>query len=272
MQTETFYGQLLKMETALSEQNMAQYWLILGQEKIYLNDYIGHHLTLHFKGEIRCLETHKLIKKTYNQGYSYEAFLKLAICDQCIMRPSLCHFAKGTCREPAWGERYCMAPHYVYLAHSSQVKVGITRSTQIPTRWIDQGATSAIIIGQVKDRLTSGLIEEALSEEYSDRTQWQKMLKDESVPVDLMATREKIFRDYAEIFDDYQLEELEGEMTHIQYPILEIPQKIVSLSFDKTPTIKGKLLGIKGQYLIFDSGVLNIRKHQAYFIEATASL
>jgi hypothetical protein len=46
--------------------------------------------------------------------------------------------------------------------------------------------------------------------------------------------------------------------------VIKYPTKVVSLNFDKTPVISGVLEGIKGQYLLLDVGVLNIRKFSSY--------
>ena len=192
--------------------------------------------------------------------------MKLAACDTCIIKPELCHYDKGTCRQPEWGEKNCFIPHYVYLAVSSHVKVGITRHTQIPTRWIDQGASYALPILKVEDRKTSGELEIEIAKSFSDKTNWRKMLANDVADEDLYALREQIYDDFADIFDDFDAEDLEDDLTHINYPVLEYPSKVTSMGFDKKPVIEGTLMGIKGQYLILDTGVVNMRKHQGYYI------
>ena len=165
-----------------------------------------------------------------------------------------------------------MIPHYVYLANTSELKVGITRNTQIPTRWIDQGATSAIPIIKVSTRLQSGIFEVLVSEFVSDKTNWRKMLKGEISPLDLKLERDQLFEQVGEQLDELeseygedQIEILEDEeVVNIEYPVLEYPKTVKSLSFDKLSKVEGILLGIKGQYLIFDIGVINIRKHTGY--------
>lgn len=257
-------GNILKMTTSLED--VVQYSLPIGDQKVHLNDYLGKTIKLEFKGQINCIATGEQIKKSYNQGYSYKSFISLARCDMCIVKPELCHFDKGTCREPDWGEKHCMIPHYVYLSNTSGVKVGITRHTQIPTRWIDQGATQALPILKVKNRLTSGLIEHEIKSILADKTDWRKMLRGEGEPAQLYDLQEQIYDQFADILDDHDAEDLEEEVLEINYPILEYPTKVKSLSFDKTPEVEGTLLGIKGQYLILDTGVLNMRKHQGYYL------
>jgi hypothetical protein len=188
------------------------------------------------------------------------------------MKPETCHYDEGTCREPAWGEQNCMQSHYVYLANSSGVKVGITRAPQIPTRWIDQGASQALPIFRVPHRYLSGLVEVALKEHVSDRTDWRRMLKGSPEPVDLEQRRDKLvaetrgaMKELAKRFGEETIEFLEhDEVVNIDYPVMEYPDKVRPLNFDKTPIIEGTLVGIKGQYLIFDTGVLNIRKFSGY--------
>ncbi|WP_455219059.1 DUF2797 domain-containing protein, partial [Kaarinaea lacus] len=202
----------------------------------------------------------------------------LAECDSCIVKPELCHFAEGTCRDEEWAQSHCMQDHFVYLSNTSGIKVGITRHTQIPTRWIDQGATQALPVFKVKDRLTSGLLEVIIKNHVADKTDWRKMLKGNAEPIDLAAKRDELFQECeAEIntligtLPDNAIEYLPNvDTTNVEYPVTEFPTKVSSLNFDKTPEIEGVLRGIKGQYLILDIGVLNIRKFGGYEIEIGA--
>lgn len=259
-------GNILKMTSTLS--NPVEYSLPLSDNELPMNQFIGREIELKFNGQINCIASNELIKKSYNSGYSYKSLMTLARCDLCIVKPELCHFKEGTCREPEWGEKYCNIPHIIYLSITDKAKVGITRGTQVPTRQIDQGASYFLPILEVKDRLTSGLIEKEISTCISDKTNWRAMLKNEMEDVDLYEIRDQIYEDFEELLDEYDANFLEDEeITQINFPVLEYPKKVSSLSFDKTPLIKGKLMGIKGQYLIFEHGVLNLRKHQGYFIE-----
>lgn len=263
-----------KMNTELKD-DLALYSMGQGLDSLNLNSLIGHPLRLHFKKEINCTNCDRLVKKAYAGGYCYPCSIKLAECDMCILKPELCHFAKGTCREPKWGETNCMIPHYVYLANSSGLKVGITRSTQVPTRWIDQGAIAALPILKVSTRLQSGVFEKLFASEVKDKTDWRKMLKGNIEEIDLEEKRDELFELFGESIDKAegefganQIEILENaEVTHINYPVLIYPEKVSSLSFDKNDVVGGILQGIKGQYLIFDSGVINIRSHTGYKIE-----
>ena len=266
-------GPLNKMKSELG--SPVNYSFVLANRLIPVNPLIGFPLSLNFTGEIACIHCDRKIKKSFNQGYCYPCFISLARCDMCIVRPEQCHFDQGTCREPEWALRHCMQDHYVYLANSSGIKVGVTRATQIPTRWIDQGATQALAIIRVNSRLQAGLIEIALKEHISDRTSWQKMLKGVAEELDLMNWRNEILsRCNAQIdeisnrFGEDAIEILEDpQMMQIEYPVLQYPVKVKSFNFDKTPQISGVLNGVKGQYLIFDNGVINIRKFAGYTVD-----
>ena len=263
-------GHLDKMQ--VRRDTPVHYALRLDDATLDLNPLLGQSLELAHTGEIHCIYCGRAIKKTFNQGYCFPCSQRLARCDLCVVKPELCHFDKGTCREPDWGLSHCMQPHIVYLANSSGLKVGITREGQIPTRWIDQGATQALPVFRVLTRHQSGLLEVALAVHTADKTNWRTMLKGDPEPIDLAAQRDELLHLCGEEIDALQerfgpdaITPLpEAEAVTLEYPVLDYPKKIAALNFDKTPVIKGALRGIKGQYLIFDHGVLNIRKFTAY--------
>jgi len=268
-------GCLRKMKTELT--NPVTYHLPLNDKLVALNPLIGQTISLHFTGQIFCIHCNRKINKSFNQGYCYPCFTTLAQCDMCIMKPETCHYDKGTCREPEWAQQFCFQPHYVYLANSSAIKVGITRENQIPTRWIDQGAVQALPILKVESRIVSGMAEIAIAKHVSDKTSWQKMLKSKADSIDLIASRDRLLQEceteLAEIkqqFGDNAIEFLpEAEIVDIHFPVETYPAKVKSFNFDKDPDVKGVLQGIKGQYLLLDNGVINIRKFGGYEIEFT---
>ena len=270
-------GNIKKMKVTLS--SPVQYQLSIGEELVDMNALIGKKIQLSYDGEINCIACGRKTNKSYGQGHCYPCFRDLASCDMCIMKPETCHYEAGTCRQPEWGEENCFQAHYVYLANSSGVKVGITRGTQIPTRWIDQGAGQALPIFKVATRLQSGLIEVELKKHVSDRTDWRKMLKGNSEPMNLAEVRDRIVAESSAVIDELKhqygddaIEFLpDAEQIEIEYPIESYPEKIKSLNFDKQESIEGELLGIKGQYLILDCGVLNIRKFSGYKIALAVS-
>ncbi len=268
-------GHVRKMKTQLD--SPVQYTMLLGDEEIPLNQYLGQRLGLHFDGAINCIHCGRKTAKSFNQGYCYPCFKRLAQCDGCIMSPEKCHYAAGTCREPEWGEQHCMIDHFVYLANTSGLKVGITRGSQVPTRWMDQGATQALPIFRVDTRLHSGLVEVVFKNHIADKTNWQAMLKGDADHCDLEQERIRLLAEcMAEIsalqqqFGLQAVTVLEGQSpTLISYPVLEYPTKVSSFNLDKTPFAGGILLGIKGQYLIFDAGVINMRKYGGYRLSLT---
>ena len=263
-------GAVRKMKTQL--ENPVRYTMLLGDHEIPLNEYLGRQLRLEFHGSINCMHCDRKTNKSFNQGYCYPCFKRLAQCDSCIVSPQKCHYAAGTCREPEWGEQHCMTDHFVYLANTSGLKVGITRGSQMPTRWIDQGATQARPIFRVATRLYSGLVEVLFKDHVADKTNWQAMLRGDAELCDLEQARRRLMAHCAG--DLRALEQQHGmnaitelsdeSETHIKYPVLEYPARVSSFNLDKTSSIAGTLLGIKGQYLMFDSGVVNIRKYGGY--------
>ncbi|MDM7857379.1 DUF2797 domain-containing protein [Thiopseudomonas acetoxidans] len=263
-------GAVQKMRIELGEP--AQYQLRIGEQAIAANELIGQALQLEFLGEINCNHCQRPTKKSFAQGYCWPCFKSLAQCDTCIMSPEKCHFDAGTCREPEWGEQFCMIEHVVYLANSTGVKVGITRVSQMPTRWLDQGASQALPIFRVQTRQQSGFVEDALRSQISDRTNWRALLREDAKPLDLPAIREQLFKRCAEPIHDLQqrfgLQAIQAvddaQVLEIEYPVEQYPSKITSFNLDKNPVAEGTLQGIKGQYLIFDTGVINIRKYTAY--------
>jgi len=269
-------GTLRKMRSHLDENQQVQYQLPVGDALLDLNPLIGSELTLTHTGKILCCNCGKKTKKSYSQGHCYVCMQKLASCDMCIMKPETCHYAAGTCREPSWGEANCFVPHYVYLSNTSGIKVGITRHTQLPTRWIDQGATQGLPIFKVETRFISGLVETALAEMIADKTNWRTMLKGNADDVDLKAQAQTLIPQITERLaaitaehGEFAVTQLDEPIEPIHFPVSEFPTKITSHNFDKNPEVKGILKGIKGQYLIFDTGVINVRKFGSYEISVT---
>lgn len=245
---------------------VVQYDLELSGEIIHLNDYLGQYIKLIWNGDIFCTSCLKKTKKSFGEGFCYPCFISAPEATECTLRPELCKAHLGEGRDVAWEERNHNQPHIVYLAASDKVKVGVTRITQVPIRWIDQGASSAIRLAETPNRYEAGVLEVALKDFFSDKTNWQKMLKNElDETIDLVEEKwnlhDQLPSDLTQFFTE------DDEVVQINYPVLEFPSKVSSLSFDKTPVIEGKLIGIKGQYLIFEGGkVINIRKHTGYSI------
>lgn len=255
-------GPIAKMRTR--PDSPVRYELPIGDTAVPLNGLLGRSIRFRHTGRIFCSNCGNLTKTSFNQGYCFKCVQTLAQCDMCIVKPELCHFHLGTCREPEWGETHCMIEHTVYLANSSGLKVGITRSHQMRTRWMDQGAIQALPIVRVKNRLDSGKVEIALSRHVADKTNWRAMLQGKHGRVDLKAERDKLFEGWGAELPGERLREEEHAF---EYPVLAYPTKLVSLNLDKQPEVAGELQGIKGQYLILSGGVINMRKYGGYELE-----
>ncbi len=263
-------GQLHKMRSRLD--NPVSYFMVLGEESVALNSLVGKKLSIEFLGQINCVHCGRNTSKSFNQGYCYPCFQKLAQCDSCVISPEKCHYDAGTCREPVWGDEFCMQDHIVYLANSSGLKIGITRASQVPTRWIDQGAIQALPIIRVRSRQQAGFAEVVFKNHVTDRTNWRNMLKGDIEEINLEQERDRLLA-----LCEKELQELEHQFglhaisilngvtpVSIDYPIQHFPEKVSSLNLDKDPLVEGTLMGIKGQYLIFDTGVINLRKYSGY--------
>jgi len=270
---ENLTGTLRKMKGVLG--SPVQYALRLGEAEVPLNAVLGKTLSLNHTGLIYCTQCGRKTNKSFQQGYCFPCFRRLSECNLCTIHPERCRVEHGTCPKDDWVHSHCYQDHIVYLANSSGLKVGITRHTQVPTRWIDQGAKQAIPIFKVSNRYRSGVVEVALKAFVSDRTNWRTMLKQEVASLDLPALRDDLLEqakkqvsDVANQFDGDGIVALDdATVVELRYPVLQYPEKIVSLSLDKTPLVEGCLLGIKGQYLIFDVGVMNIRKFGGYEVQ-----
>jgi hypothetical protein len=250
------------------------YEMPLGEGRLAMNPLLGKVVSLTYGGRINCIHCDRKTNKSFSQGYCYPCFTRLAQCDSCIVSPEKCHFDQGTCREPDWGEANCMIDHIVYLANTSGLKIGITRITQVPTRWMDQGAIQAIPIFRVQTRYQSGLVEVLFKSHINDRTNWRAMLKGEVEEQLLAKERDRLYEQVepgiSELQQRFGLQAIvplpSEDSFSFQYPVLEYPVKVVSHNLDKNPVVEGTLLGIKGQYLIFDTGVINMRKYGGYHI------
>lgn len=260
----TYEGVLTKMQTEFA--NPIQYYLIFENSFLNLNQLLNKSLELEFTG-YQCLNCGKK-KKIFRQGFCYDCFMSSASAGEWIMKPELstAHLDIED-RDLAYEKQVQLQPHIVYLALSSEVKVGVTRKTQVPTRWIDQGAIEAIPIVEVPNRYLAGITEVALKNYYSDKTNWQKMLKNEVPKVDLIAERLKLENLIPKEVQEYFHPDKE-DLYELHYPVLQFPIKVNSLNLDKSPNFSGKLMGIKGQYLMFEDGtVFNVRTFEGYVVK-----
>ena len=257
-----YQGVLRKMRT--ENGNPIQYFLVFENDFINVNQLLNKEIQIDFI-KYQCLNCGRE-RPIYRQGFCKSCFYESPAAGDWIMKPELstAHLDKED-RDLEYEKKTQLQPHIVYLANSSNVKVGVTRKNQVPTRWIDQGAHEAIEIVEVPNRYLAGITEVALKAHVSDKTSWQKMLKNDIEDVDLAEWRDKLKTHIPEEVADYFIDS--NTETHLEFPVLQYPEKVKSLNLDKTPSYSGILKGVKGQYLIFeDQTVFNIRGNEGYFV------
>ena len=262
------------MRVSADATGKVNYVLPIGEHQVHMNPLIGHTINVSHSGNIHCVHCGRKTKKSFSQGYCFPCMSTLAQCDSCIIKPELCHYFQGTCREPAWGEEHCLTDHFVYIANTGDVKVGITRHVGegISSRWIDQGASQAIVMLRVADRLLSGEVETLCKAFIADKTNWRTMLKGQPDSQNLIALKQQLLDKIAPEIATLQQQKglqavqmVEDTVHDIAYPVLQYPDKIKSINLDKDGQFSGTLLGIKGQYWLLDGDrVINMRKYSGY--------
>ena len=259
-----YKGNLSKMDAKLEDP--VRYTLHIGEHEIDMNDLIGRNLNFQFNGQINCVICGKRTKTSFAQGFCYSCFQNAPQADESVMNPQLSKAEFGISRDADWAAENDLIDHFVYLAVSKDVKVGVTREHQIPIRWIDQGASYVIRLAQTPNRHIAGIIEVFLKDYYTDKTNWKEMLQNQvNENIDLLVEKEKAIGLLPAELKQYACKN--QEIVHIRYPVFEYPQNVVSQTFDKDNIIGGQLTGIKGQYLIFDvQRAVNIRRHNGYFV------
>lgn len=256
-------GNILKMRTELA--HPVKYYLPVGNSELYLNDLVGKQIKLEFRGQINCISCGKQTKTSFGQGFCYNCLQISPEASESVLRPELSKAHFGIARDMEWAKEHDLIEHYVYLAASSDLKVGVTRHHQVPARWIDQGASKAVVIASTPNRHIAGIIEIWLKQHIGDKTNWREMLQNKIAGIDLRDEKLRAINLLPAELLKYATDK--SEIVSIEYPVLAFPEKVKSISFDNFPVIENILQGIKGQYLIFDNGtVLNIRKHNGYFM------
>jgi len=261
-------GNIRKME--VRAEKVVQYYLPVGEHKVHMNSMIGTTVSLEYLGHIHCIKCGRETRKSFAQGYCYPCFVSAPETEDCVLKPELCRAQDGIARDMEYAKEHCLTEQVVYLSLTSGVKVGVTRSRQVPVRWIDQGAIRALEFARAPNRYTAGLMEVALKDHLSDKTNWRKMLSgSDPEGADLLREKQRLIPLVPDRLSAY-ITSSEQEVV-LEYPVTQYPDKITSLNFDKDPLIKGVLTGIKGQYLMLDRNrVINIRKFGGYQIHLTA--
>lgn len=257
-----YEGVLRKMQTEIG--SPIQYYMVFENDFLNVNQILDKRLHISFI-KYQCLNCGR-DRPIYRQGFCKTCFYEIPTAGDWIMRPELstAHLDKED-RDLEYEKKVQLQPHIVYLANSSNIKVGVTRKTQIPTRWIDQGAHEAIEIVEVPNRYLAGITEVALKDHVGDKTAWRKMLTNAIQDEDLIEWRNRLKPYIPEEAAEYYIES--NSETHLEFPVLRYPEKVKSLNLSKTPNFEGHLTGIKGQYLIFDdTTVFNVRGNEGYYV------
>lgn len=257
-----YEGVLHKMQTEIGKP--IQYYLVFENDFLNINQLLSKKLAINFI-KYQCLNCGRDLP-IYRQGFCKTCFYETPSAGDWIMRPELstAHLDKED-RDLDYEKKVQLQPHIVYLANSSNIKVGVTRKSQVPTRWIDQGAHEAIEIVEVPNRYLAGITEVALKDHIGDKTNWRKMLTNQVEDENLMAWRTKLRPYIPDEASEYFI--TNTDETHLEFPVLSYPKKVKSLNLGKTPNYQGILKGIKGQYLIFeDTTVFNVRGNEGYYV------
>jgi hypothetical protein len=261
----TYTGPIEKMSTEFA--NPVKYTLNIGEASVEMNPFIGKTIRIKWLKKIQCMNCGKPTKKSFGQGYCYPCFISVPETEECVLRPELCRAHEGIARNMDWATEHCLQDHFVYLALTSDIKVGVTRQSQIPTRWIDQGAWKAIKLAKTPNRYLAGLIEVELKNHMKDKTNWRDMLTNKNnLELSLELEKERVARLLPDALKQYILPEM--VVTEINYPVSQYPLKVNSIDIEKLEVVSGELTGIKGQYLMFNyKEVIKIRKYGGYVVE-----
>lgn len=250
------------------------YSLLYGDTKLDLTGAVGRHIKLSHTGKFACCYCGRSIKKTYHGGYCFPCMQNLARCDLCVVKPELCHFHLGTCREPEWGLNHCMKPHILYASYTSGLKVGLTRKERLKNRWLEQGALGAVALLELNSRYHAGLIESHMAASIADKTNWRKMLAQETLPENVWIQNKEHILDlmgkalfaHTDKVTDYKL--IEPKWFDLAIDVV-VPQKIKSIKPKLDEPIEGVLKAFRGHYMVFDEAVVNMRSLVGYELNIT---
>ena len=259
-----YEGNIIKMR--IEYDSPISYYLPVGDKEIFMNSLLEKHIFIKYQGKINCIKCGRGTKTSFAQGYCYPCFISAPETEECVIRPELCRAHEGVARDLEFAKGHCLIDHIVYIAGSSNIKVGVTRQTQVPTRWIDQGASYAIKLAITPNRYLAGLIEISSKGIFQAKTNCRYMLTN-IIPenINLVDEKSKAKFSMSETLKQYIIDD--DEIFSFNYPVKEYPAKVKSISLEKSLEYTGELAGIKGQYLIFkDGNVLNIRKHGGYLV------
>lgn len=258
-------GTIKKMRAENGE--VVHYYLPVGTDEIALNEFLGKKIEMTWLQEIHCIKCGRKTKTSFAQGYCYPCFISAPETEDCVLRPELCRAHEGIARDLVYAQHHCLINHIVYLADSGGIKVGVTRQTQLITRWIDQGASSVIRLAETPNRFLAGQIEVAIKKHLPDKTNWRNMLSQKEYEKPILTDVKNEAKNWLTV--EYKsFISSDDTIVQLQYPVISYPEKVTSTGFEKSSVISGVLYGIRGQYLIFENGiVLNVRKYGGYVIQ-----
>lgn len=271
-------GTLDGLDARLSSDGSArvEHELCIGDARVALLPLVDRPMVIEFTGKIVCRQCGALTARSYGDGHCYPCFKRLARCDLCVVSPDRCHYHLGTCREPAWGAAFCMYPHVVYLANSAGLKVGITREGNLPGRWLEQGAGQGVVVMRTRTRHQAGCLEAALRGFVGDRTDVRLLLQGDARDLDLVAEWSRLrmaaAKPIANVVREFGSDVADELALHVQrfdYPVKHYPDEAHRFKLDRSTRVAGRLAGAKGSYLLFDTGVFNVREHTSYHVRLT---
>ena len=258
-----FQGVVKKMVTELS--TPINYFIEFEDNFIHLNQFIDKLFKFECTGYscLSCSESQNL----YRQGFCKSCFFESPLAGDWIMRPELSKAHLNIAdRDLDYEKKIQLQPHVVYLSNTGRIKVGVTRKSQIPYRWIDQGAHEAVELLQTPNRFLAGEAEVALKKYMSDKTNWRSMLKNERDSSNIKSSK-----DHAKNFIPSNLLHYfidASNVLSIDFPVVEYPDNPKSIKLNKDSFFSGILKGVKGQYLIFEKNqVLNYRAHEGHIFK-----
>ena len=258
-----FSGVLKKM-TSIHD-NPVRYIIDFDNDLIFLNQIIGKKIKIHKTGYccLSCLENIQI----FANGFCKKCFFESPIAGDWIMKPELSKAHLGIeDRDISYEKKVQLQNHIVYLSKTSGIKVGVTRSNNMSTRWIDQGAIEAVELIEVPNRYLAGVAEVKLKEKFSDKTNWRKMLTSNFEEADIIKNKKIALDELGSEFEEFF--KTDSEVMKFNYQIDKSIDSVKSVSLKKSDDIEGKLIGIKGQYLIFeDSSVFNVRSNEGYVVD-----
>ncbi|MDR3272152.1 MAG: DUF2797 domain-containing protein [Flavobacteriaceae bacterium] len=239
-----------------------QYFLNLDNEVIMMNQLLGKRVKIRFN-HYHCMNCGQ-DKEIFAMGFCKNCYFLSPHAGEWVVRPELSKAHLGIAdRNLVFEQEAQLQPHIVYLANSGGAKVGVTRKSQIPVRWIDQGAEYAVKLAQTDNRYEAGRIEVALKQHISDKTNYRKMLSQDVPYIDLNEKKQQLLNFVPTDLQHFILSD--DEITKLRYPVMNYPLGIQSVNLKKDPEIEGILIGIKGQYLLFDNNLtINLRSHEGF--------